>query len=46
MRPVEKKKMGEVVSYLDSQKQRVTVKVKERYSPYGAAKMPLLGNPL
>lgn len=44
MRPVEKKKKGEVVSYLDSQNQMVTETIKKSYSPYDTAKMPLLGN--
>ena len=44
MRPVRKKKPGETVSYRNSRNELVEETVRERYSPYGKAKMPLLGN--
>lgn len=44
MRPVKKKKVGERVSYLNSRNELIEEIVQERYSPYGKAKMPLLGN--
>jgi len=44
MRPVEKKMVGETVSYVNSQNETVNEIVQERYSPYDKAKMPLLGN--
>ena len=44
MRPVEKKNVGETVSYVNSCNQIVTETIQENYSPYNKAKMPLLGN--
>ncbi len=44
MRPVEKKKAGETVSYLNSQGELVVETVQERYMPYGEAKRALLGS--
>lgn len=43
MRPVEKKNVGETVSYVNSCNQTVTETIQEN-SPYNKAKMPLLGN--
>lgn len=44
MRPVEKKNVGETVSYVNSKNQTITETIQEYYSPYNNAKMPLLGN--
>ncbi len=44
MRPIKKKKAGETVTYLNSRNELIEEIVQERYSPYGKAKMPLLGN--
>lgn len=41
MRPVEKKMVGETVSYVNSQNETVNEMIQERYSPYDKAKMPL-----
>lgn len=44
MRPVNKVLPGDTVSYMDSQGRMVTHVVKSDYSPYGEAKLPLVGN--
>lgn len=44
MRPIEKKGIGDTVSYVDSRNESVSERIQERYSPYNKAKMPLLGN--
>lgn len=44
MRPVEKKKPGEAVVYENSNDENVTETIVANYSPYGKAKMPLIGN--
>ena len=41
MRPVEKKNVGETVSYVNSKNQTITETIQEYYSPYNNAKMPL-----
>ena len=44
MRPIEKAKSGESVVYTDSQGRNIHEIIQDNYSPYGEAKMPLIGN--
>lgn len=44
MRPIEKKKYGEIVCYIDSKNQEIEHTIKENYPEYGDAKFPLASN--
>ncbi len=44
MRPIEKKKPGDIVRYTDSNNQEVEHTIQEHYTKYGDAKFPLAGN--
>lgn len=44
MRPVEKKKSGDIVRYTDSNDREVEHTIQEEYPKYGDAKLPLAGN--
>lgn len=44
MRPVVKKKPGEQITYFTSNNKKVTETIKETYSPYQKAKLPLMAN--
>ena len=44
MRPVEKKKPGDIVRYTDSKDQEVEHIIQDEYPNYGDAKIPLAGN--
>lgn len=44
MRPVEKKRPGELICYTDSNNQKVEHRIKEHYPDYGDAKFPLSAN--
>ena len=44
MRPVEKKKPGEIVEYTTSMNETVSHTIKTKYNPYGDAKDPLAAN--
>lgn len=44
MRPVEKKKPGDIVRYTDSNNQKVEHTIQENYPEYGDAKFPLASN--
>lgn len=41
MRPVEKKRPGELICYTDSNNQKIEHRIKEHYPDYGDAKFPL-----
>lgn len=44
MRPVEKKRPGELICYTDSNNQKIEHRIKEHYPDYGDAKFPLSAN--
>lgn len=44
MRPVEKKKPGDVVTFMNSRAEKVTAVIQSHYVPYSLAKFPLTGN--
>lgn len=44
MRPIEKKKPGDIVCYTDSNNQEITHTIQECYPQYGDAKFPLTAN--
>ena len=44
MRPVEKKKPGDIVEYTTSMNETVAHTIKTQYKPYGDAKDPLAAN--
>ena len=44
MRPVEKKKQGDIVRYTDSNNQEIEHTIQENYPEYGDAKFPLASN--
>lgn len=44
MRPVEKKRPGELICYTDSNNQKIEHRIKEHYPNYGDAKFPLSAN--
>lgn len=44
MRPVEKKRPGDIVRYTDSNNQEVEHVIQAEYPDYGDAKFPLAGN--
>lgn len=44
MRPIEKKSVGQIISYEDSSGVQVNHEIPEEYNQYGDAKLPLIGN--
>lgn len=44
MRPIEKKSVGQIISYEDSLGVQVNHEIPEEYNQYGDAKLPLISN--